>query len=625
MAGPTPDAPPADVAVSLLRRTSDIYDTPVTLDAHHVPVTGSGPWLPIDTVEADIGYVQIVVGGVDVTWLRDGVSKVLSWSDGEPFQWRAAAIRFPQITPFDTLGTGDLSMFVPLADVQLYLVSSLASDGSDSVLLWDGLLGSEEAGHDENGSFTDFHCIGLVYSADLLKAPIPFDRTTPTEVADLIAAALTDPTFRFTLATVVPTGALVVPQGSWQPRVTGLVQDLLSVAQVVNSLSPIGVYQSTVLATDGRVVYLATKDVAYTTWRITTGTKGLTVQLSRDHTQHPNAIYGEGQSADGCIWRGSVHPAAGDAFYQPIAADTKVVPAVYNPDGTVASTSPDYDADVPRIEAYEQFGRYEYNDAQASAAAEIRRDAGGAWVGRLRLRRDPEEGSRFLIKAGQNIKLQSFRGGDVLLHVVGVDVDAAQLAVDLTVDTSARDLATVGSILSRQRDVTDPARRIRPARNRSRIVDDRITGFDCESGAGYVSTSLVASTWKVLRLPFSAEGSIVGVDLQLSVADTFVVGVFDRAITTSELNATAGGDPSDPAYWDAENWDDSSGLVNAWDYDAFGYWPNAGTDTPTGKGHSDQSWEFRSQQPPYLWVALWAPVTATIAGRFFPAPLGATG
>lgn len=317
-----------------------------------------------------------------------------------------------------------------------------------------------------------------------------------------------------------------------------------------------------------------------------------------------------------------------NTYIAPLVADPKVVPFLYDAAGSVIGPNPEWDELAIRVERYENFGEnVSREQARHWALAEMARDRNPALVGTIKLSSDPEEGSRFLMKAGHNIVLRGYRGSDVKLHIAAVERDPEDLTVTLTVDESARDRMTVAAILDRDRGTIEAGMRDQVRHRNSRLVEDRIAVWDCESGAGYIPRHLVTSAeWSILRIPAGEYGEIVTAEFYLDTPARFSVGVFDRAITAAQMEER-GVSPLDEGYWDLFDLTEerTDGLLIAWggSGNAWGFWPgqeNSEADPLTGKGIDRGSWTYSSTQPPWLWVAMWveSPASNYIRGRLQP-------
>lgn len=321
---------------------------------------------------------------------------------------------------------------------------------------------------------------------------------------------------------------------------------------------------------------------------------------------------------------------AGDltgAFFMPVYADTRVQPRLYNPSGGDIGANPAFESGRVRVERYENFGNYiSKAEGISSAAAEIERDGGGTmeagFMGTLTLGADPNEGSRFEIRAGENFLLQGHRGEDRLLHISQVEVDWDGQAVSLTVDERCRDQATMAAILQRDRENHDPARRKKVQYRNSKQVEDRRAEWDCENGSGIIPRhGTFAGLWNVLRIPAGEVGTVVRSEFTVDTPARFSVAVFDRP-TTHTVLSSHGASPLDAGYWDT--FPEETGLIIAWggEGQAGGFYPlqESDEDAPlTGRMLDDASWYYRSTAPPWLWVALWveSPSVNYIQGRLY--------
>lgn len=329
---------------------------------------------------------------------------------------------------------------------------------------------------------------------------------------------------------------------------------------------------------------------------------------------------------------------AGDpnlAWVMPLYTLAEVDPWNYSPDGFVVADNPGWDPNAVRIERYENFGAHVSKaEGWISAHRELHYDFPAGWVGTVTLNADPQEGSRFEIKAGQNILIKTPHG-DGLWHIAHVDVDVEMGSVTLTVDERSRDYLTIAAVLKRDRDLTDPARRKRVRyQNASRVIEDRKAVWDCENGAGIIPRhATYQRLWNVLRIPASSLGNVVRAEFLTDTPARYVVGIFDRPVSHQALAAV--GDPLDALdYWDrfpapgipieTPGVVGPEGLVIAWGTadDPLGYWPSTESQNGalTGRFLDGASWYYESSQPPWLWVAIYveSPAVNYFSGRLYP-------
>lgn len=327
-------------------------------------------------------------------------------------------------------------------------------------------------------------------------------------------------------------------------------------------------------------------------------------------------------------WAATFDPGANGGNVQaahiaPLAFIPEVNGLLYSAVGGQLGLNPDYDPSIVRIERFYNYGSgVPKSLAIQSAEREIARDYTEQpdWLGSITLSADPNEGSRFDIRAGQNIKVRGFQGADILFHIAQVSVNWSNLEVTLQVDTKARDLMTLVAIKQRNEEARiDPSSRVQIGRRQSKQVEDRWPVFDSESGAGRVPLhGIQANLWNVLTIPFGAFGQIVTTDFQALAATEFAVAVFDRPITANEIAVY--GSPEDADFW--KDFPEQHGLLIGWggEGEMGGYWPGRGSDGDglTGRMVDKASWYYRSNTPPWLWVAVWSANTTYISGRFYP-------
>lgn len=316
------------------------------------------------------------------------------------------------------------------------------------------------------------------------------------------------------------------------------------------------------------------------------------------------------------------------AYIAPLAMRSEVNPHLFNAKGDVSGSNPGFNLTIPRIETYDSYGsRVTKHEGTVSAEGRMRRDYPATYSGTLRLNIDPQEGSRFEIKAGHNIKLKSHRGVDRLFHIARSHVQWESGQVSLDIDTGGKDFLTLAAFRQHLRETSDPAGRQQRSYRNSRNTEDRKVVWDCESGAGIIPRHAInAGLWNVLRVPCGESGNVVSTEFIVETPARFSIGIFDKPVTHSML-ANVGSSPLNSGYWDddtgTEFWN-KWGLIMAYggQGQAGGFYPGLESDgSPlTGRMVDDASWHFQAISPPWLWIALWceSPSTNYISGRLRP-------
>lgn len=332
----------------------------------------------------------------------------------------------------------------------------------------------------------------------------------------------------------------------------------------------------------------------------------------------------------------------------PLAASRKVIPRLYNADGTDAGENPDYDSSVLRVEVDRRFeAGITKREARTSAKAELARCPSPGWAGTITLSADPPECSRWDLVEGRQVQVRGLEGTTQTLHVSGVTVRPPQSGddpgqVQLVVDEYARDLLTLGAILARDRESRDDPVRLPTRKNRKAgQTQDAVVAFDGESPAGVIrKTALIGGLWVYVDIPVSQAGTVAKVELTTSPATKFTVAFFgDMRVTPAQMIRLVGANPlaeREDGFGPYDRLHDEypwlgflqgiggPGQAAGYDpgYEDSPYKP--GESTPvTGKLKSTAGWEYQSTKPPFLRVFFWAPSACTIRGRVWPAPLEA--
>jgi hypothetical protein len=355
---------------------------------------------------------------------------------------------------------------------------------------------------------------------------------------------------------------------------------------------------------------------------------------------------------------GGSTPSLDGAHIAPLAAVPWNVALLERLDGSIIGPNPKYDRSKLAIGRLEEYGEGVSKAeglvfARGEIQAALRHDP--MWVGSATLSMDPENGSRWEMRAGQNLFVKFAypapvrRGVDdgLLLHISQATVT---LGGDVALELSylGHDMTTLAAIVKRNKDNLDPARRGPGSQHRtSRISKDAVIPWDAEAGGGKVPLhNLQGNFWTVVRIPAGQIGSIVStryicstaawydtlekafkVEAGLSGAKEFCIAVFDMPVTANFLRDTVGNPLTNARVWTERAARlEKAGLIQAYgasDQPA-GYWPGAGSegDPLTGKLFDGSAWEWQSAQPPYLWVAEFCTQSTRVAGQFRNAPLG---
>lgn len=259
-------------------------------------------------VETDYGTTHLIIGGRDITWLRNTPVQIDGWSDELPFGEQTLNFQTPQIQPEDELGAGDLGMFTTDAPVQLDLIKT---DGT-RVHLFSGRLILDAPGHDDSSTHAQWQALGAFiadaahqkHRAPIIQDPEDIGRIIPRVTNALVSRG-------FSTLRAVTTGILASDRGSWGDDVSDYLSGLLATAWTDAGR------QWTIAPVPGKkrtYAIVQKQDPAAPVWTFTLNQPGVTVDAPKDETQRLNVIYGHGVEPDGTAW--------GNWFFPDISADT---------------------------------------------------------------------------------------------------------------------------------------------------------------------------------------------------------------------------------------------------------------------------------------------------------------
>ena len=610
-------------------------------------------FVPTSVTSTPLGWLRVVVhdhtGAQDVTFLRGVPVQVESIREAEPFGWQSASIVFPQISPFEDPSTGDAALIQDGRNVDVHLVDL---DGTVVETLFEGFIVEREAAVEERGTVgVTVTALGALYQADLVLAS-PRLVVNSDDIAQRLYGRLNGVPgrrYQYVPRDAVVTGVKNRDNASWQPLLTGYLQDILSQATTAD-----GSNQWTLTCAPGRRPVVRLKDRTTVHHTVTLGTPGVSVTLHRDVTQATTTLYGQGVDDGKRSYANLKLPFADDigpdgnylaqAWYAPMAGLAAVEPWLYDPDGEhlynpdgTWKANPAFDPTRVRVERWRAFADgSSKSEALAVAAAEVARDSAPDWTGTVTLRVDPEATTRWQIHAGHNLLVRGWQGSDILLHIAQVS-RAMNGTVTLSVDTKARDLLTLDAIEERNRDAVNPARRKGNPRRVSELQSSRPV-IDSELAGTLTNVACPAGAWKVVRVPLGTAGTIVGIDVTTDDPTPFVVALFEGSANPLYKNTTrfaqrltdVVGDPTllrpEPApanrqpFGGDETTQDALAELGWLDTlggpgQRAGYFPGAeDQDDPVTGRHVDEglSLHFESASDLWAYVAIWCVNAATV-------------
>ena len=635
LALPAVAAPPAGVTYRAMYHVALIMPRSPNLDSFGWPLidpTSSTPsasnYRVTEEGPNEWGGLQVVINQTDVTFYRGVPMQVNDWSFSEPFADEQASLKFPQISPFEV----EPSFLGSWNNVEIVVYNG--------EVLWEGFINA--LSWDENGVSVD--CMGVLRQGDLyVRAPGFFNNLIPISILlrDYAFNQTYRPAYRFaTLAIEDGTPTQSRYRGSWESPLA-FAQRLLEQATDEDGAFSIRIVRP-------RTPVLMRRDTTTQHWSVSVGQPGVRISLRADFIQEFNVLYAEGEDYGGATWRGVFRdPTNGMPRIQPVAYDPAVhgfdeVEEVIVPGELLGSLR--YDAARAtstqiRIEQYHNVGsNYSRADAKSRGAESILRSADTGYAGSIELASDPEEDIRFRMKAGQNILLRNFHGegGDgMMFHISGCRQNFSSGTVSLTVDSKARDLATIEAILGHFPEAYDPYLAISDGRSAA-LINDRTFPWDDAAGsgnfpgddtAGYVHADPTARitvpgrTWTQAGFLASEKDTIVKSEFYANededgdpVTRRFHVSVFNREPVMAQLPAL----PLDPDVWNELPRPD--GHQFGWGYEggegaqAAGYTPGLESlgSPETGVLIDYSTWQYdhadvdpEVAQVGFLWVVIW--------------------
>lgn len=708
-----------------LRRESLIFNRPTKFGRFRQAID----WVPVDRISAQWGKIQIIIGGIDVTYFRDHPAQMGPWSSNEPNGDAATSVFFPQISWWERPNHGELAWIEGGKDVNIYLVRP---NGTKKTLFEGLVVGLAHSGQ---GLGITVNILGCLYQADhspYIQELYQKNRDIGTAIADVMDGAISR---HYGKCNRPVTGIKTNIRGSGGARLTQGVQDMLSTAFTSDATN-----QWTITNLPGRKPSIKLKDKTTHHWTMAMGHPGLTLDLTNDFQQMVGMVWGSGTGTNGAPWFNAKYPGikiqtapayplgvgevfvAGDshtgfdefademrtrgykmssedtyltsdvdevrnaqsragiridgivgaqtwgtifgvggtfttltgAHISPLAAITQNLQFLERADGSIIGPNSKYNKSLLAIGRLVEYGEVTKLQGSKFAQGEIyaRRLMDPQWVGSATFKMDPENGSRWEMKAGENLFVKFMyppnkRVGlddGLLLHYSQITVTPGG---DVTAQLSylGHDMTTLSAIQKRNKDTLDPARRAITNRS-SKITQDRIVPWDEEAGAGKIQMhNLQGGLWLTFPIPAGQLGSIsetlyicattlnsrtintaFNTEGALSGAKEFCIAIFSKPVTANYLQKM--GDPlTSQGMWSNNAAKlEAAGLIQAYgasDQKA-GFWPGQGSSgsLKTGKMFDGSPWPWESLSVPYLFVAEYCATSTRIAGQFRNRTLG---
>lgn len=489
-------------------------------------------------------FVSPPVGArVEISMFRGAPVMVTQWSFADPFSEEVAVLSCPQITAFDTPGSGDLGWLVGGSDVDI-IWQPMPGSPITTAWSWEGHIASFDFGLDDQSVTFQIQLRGAIYALDNYLAlpsfpayPLPFEfllRSAFDPEQHPCSLNPLDMAFPDWWNTVAPgpvagenpllrpagvttgspwTGLTSRSTGSWNPLLTGFVSSLLQ-----NMYNADG-SQWTIRNRGNRAPQLMVREQASDAdpgvLNVDLGAPGVGMQLSMDFTQQVNVVYGTGTDNQGVAYSGLQMSADGQSIsYIPFAYN----PAAYPRSGGGVN-NPAFNPNQKMRESYAAF-QSGLTAPQASAVAQgqLSRLNDPGMTGSITLTSDPylsdAAGSpflRLLIREGSSIRVNGLLGipEGVLFHVGEVSVDPVSMTTTLTVDNKYRDILTIDEVHARTMDPLKLLHQLQSGAD-SNTIKDLLLPWSYADGSGaipYGAAALFNSMPASATFPYSTPDS----------------------------------------------------------------------------------------------------------------------
>lgn len=250
-------------------------------------------------IEEVVGVPHIFINNRDVTYFRDAPVTFGEWTSSQPEGDESASIDFPQLTPVDEAGVGELAWLKHDAPVEIVIVTP------EGVRLqqFSGHLVSDNTGSSDSAISSGWHVEGTLAQGAYVGHRVP-SVLAPTDIGTLIAKDYNSVVSRrYAAFKKVTTGIKSTQRGSDSDSVNDYAQALLGTAWTSDAR------QWTIKRTSKPRAYaIGLKDRTTPHWTVTFGAPGIATDLTRDSTEVVNAIYGRGVGTNGYSWAGWCFP-----------------------------------------------------------------------------------------------------------------------------------------------------------------------------------------------------------------------------------------------------------------------------------------------------------------------------
>lgn len=464
-----------------------------------------------------LGYFRIFArppGGQrrEITIFRGAPIVLESAVFSDPFTHQTARLSLPQVTIFDTPGSGDLDWLVSDSDIDIVWQNTGEYEYD---WRWEGFIVSYQFGMDGNSSTFNLDLKGALYGLDdylaipsYPKRPIPYEiliaqafdqRAHPAHLGQFRVlwpnnwnTKVPEYSDKAYLSFLKPwgvttgqkwTGFTSRSTGTWEPLLTGHVQSLISV------MFAEGGAQWTVRNRGHRRPELYLRSIpepdSMNIIEVVLGSPGIAFSGSKDYTQRATVIYGQGVDDAGISYSGMV--------VSPDGKTTSYKPFAYQPQVWPRKDNPNFNRNIKPKETMIRFqDGVDQVSASKIALGQLQRFSEPGVVGTITLTADVRYADgylcpRMLIQEGDTVRIKGLFGipEGLLVHVITATADFSNLTMTLEVDSKYRDQLTVEEVKARTRDALTPLRALQVGKY-ANTVQDLVLPWSYTEGSGCI-------------------------------------------------------------------------------------------------------------------------------------------
>lgn len=243
----------------------------------------------------EVGRHRFRLDGVDRSYFRGVPVLLLDDSHANPFGHETARLRFPQVSPFEKPGDGDIDWLHEGLGLRITLVSPISATDPDWT--WSGYCHNLTPDFTEDGWGFIAEFKGFLYMTDDARnKPLPTARLGGAlDIGERVASALNVTAHHYPAVRAVTTGITTRKRGSLGESSMDYIRELLADAWTDD-----GKQWTVLTAPTGQIATIQLPDPTHVDYTISLGQDGCDFSaLNEDTDELPNVIYGTWVDPDG--------------------------------------------------------------------------------------------------------------------------------------------------------------------------------------------------------------------------------------------------------------------------------------------------------------------------------------